>query len=184
MVQVATARSGSPTRSTASQTDYEGGRQTPELPPRVYRLDPRDRRAARWWPTTSTGPTGSAFSPDERRLYVAETGDQFDDGSRSSTSACSTSPTTAAGCHGGASSTRSRPATPTASAATRTAMSGRAPATACTASPRTARCSARSWCRTAVSNLCFGGRSAAGCSSAPASTLYAVASTAAAAQRP
>jgi gluconolactonase len=58
-------------------TDYEGGKQTSELPPALYRLDP----------VTGTlsvaaddfeGPNGLAFSPDERLLYVAETGRQFD----------------------------------------------------------------------------------------------------------
>jgi len=58
-------------------TDYEGGKQTAELPATLYRLDP----------ATGTlevaaddfgGPNGLAFSPDESRLYVAETGRQFD----------------------------------------------------------------------------------------------------------
>jgi gluconolactonase len=58
------------------QTDYEGERQSPELAPSVYRFDP----------TTNTltlvaddfeGPNGLCFSPDESRLYVSESGDQF-----------------------------------------------------------------------------------------------------------
>ena len=57
-------------------TDYEGGKQTPELSPCVYCLDP----------TTGVltlvaddfeGPNGLAFSPDESLLYVAESGRQF-----------------------------------------------------------------------------------------------------------
>jgi gluconolactonase len=59
-------------------TDYEGGKQEQELPPALYRLDPASgelRVAA----ADFVNPNGLAFSPDERLLYVAETGDQFDD---------------------------------------------------------------------------------------------------------
>ena len=56
-------------------TDYEGGKQTPELPPLVYRLDPDgDLQVVA---DDFEGPNGLAFSPDERILYVAETGPQF-----------------------------------------------------------------------------------------------------------
>ncbi len=57
-------------------TDYEGGKQTSELAPAVYRLDP----------ATATltivaddfeGPNGLCFSADETRLYVVETGRPF-----------------------------------------------------------------------------------------------------------
>ncbi|HEX5230885.1 MAG TPA: SMP-30/gluconolactonase/LRE family protein [Bradyrhizobium sp.] len=57
------------------QTDYEGGRQASEQPPALYRFDPGTGEinvAA----GDFDGPNGLAFSPDERRLYVAETGDQ------------------------------------------------------------------------------------------------------------
>jgi len=57
------------------QTDYEGARQTSEQPPALYRFDPGTgniRIAA----GDFDGPNGLAFSPDERRLYVSETGDQ------------------------------------------------------------------------------------------------------------
>jgi len=60
------------------QTDYEGGRQTSEQPPALYRFDPVNgemRIAA----SDFDGPNGLAFSPDESRLYVAETGDQTSD---------------------------------------------------------------------------------------------------------
>jgi gluconolactonase len=53
--------------------DYEGGRQASEQPPALYRFDPASgdiRAMARDF----EGPNGLAFSPDERRLYVAETG--------------------------------------------------------------------------------------------------------------
>lgn len=60
------------------QSDYEGGRQTSEQPPALYRFDPQTNRidvAA----GDFDGPNGLAFSPDERRLYVCETGDQTRD---------------------------------------------------------------------------------------------------------
>lgn len=58
-------------------TDYEGGKQVSELPPALYRLDPAtgDLTIAA---DDFEGPNGLAFSPDERLLYVAETGGQFD----------------------------------------------------------------------------------------------------------
>ena len=53
--------------------DYEGGRQASEQPPALYRFDPNtgniDAMA-----TDFDGPNGLAFSPDERLLYVAESG--------------------------------------------------------------------------------------------------------------
>ncbi len=55
--------------------DYEGGRQISEQPPALYRLDP-ESGAVSVASDAFDGPNGLAFSPDERRLYVAETGDQ------------------------------------------------------------------------------------------------------------
>jgi gluconolactonase len=55
--------------------DYEGGRQASEQPPAVYRLDPASGEI-RIVAGDFDGPNGLAFSPDERRLYIAETGDQ------------------------------------------------------------------------------------------------------------
>ena len=55
--------------------DYEGGRQRSEQPPALYRLDPRTGEI-QVMAGDFDGPNGLAFSPDERRLYVAETGDQ------------------------------------------------------------------------------------------------------------
>ncbi|MCQ8241547.1 SMP-30/gluconolactonase/LRE family protein [Rhizosaccharibacter radicis] len=55
--------------------DYEGGRQQSEQRPAVYRLDPHTG-ALRVVADDFDGPNGLAFSPDERRLYIAETGDQ------------------------------------------------------------------------------------------------------------
>jgi len=54
--------------------DYEGGRQISEQPPALYRFDPAsgDIHAMA---TDFAGPNGLAFSPDETRLYVSETGD-------------------------------------------------------------------------------------------------------------
>ena len=55
--------------------DYEGGRQLSEQPPAVYRLDPQSG-ALRVVAQDFDGPNGLAFSPDERLLYIGETGDQ------------------------------------------------------------------------------------------------------------
>lgn len=57
-------------------TDYEGGKQTPELSPCVYRLDPRDG-ALTIVADDFEGPNGLCFSPDESLLYVSESGPQF-----------------------------------------------------------------------------------------------------------
>jgi gluconolactonase len=57
-------------------TDYEGGKQMPELPPSLYRLDPIDG-ALTLMADDFEGPNGLAFSPDERVLYVSETGKPF-----------------------------------------------------------------------------------------------------------
>ena len=55
--------------------DYEGGVQTSEQRPALYRYDPaRDRLTIA--ASDFDGPNGLAFSADGRRLYVAETGDQ------------------------------------------------------------------------------------------------------------
>ena len=58
------------------QTDYEGGKQQPESPPRVYRIDP-ENGALSVAADGFEGPNGLCFSPDERLLYIAETGAQF-----------------------------------------------------------------------------------------------------------
>ncbi len=57
-------------------TDYEGGKQDSECPPAVYRLDPATG-ALEVVADDFAGPNGLCFSPDERLLYVAETGAQF-----------------------------------------------------------------------------------------------------------
>ena len=58
------------------ETDFEGEKQTPALPPSVYRYDPRDG-SLRLVADDFDGPNGLCFSPDERRLYVSESGTQF-----------------------------------------------------------------------------------------------------------
>ncbi|MDO9426631.1 MAG: SMP-30/gluconolactonase/LRE family protein [Methylobacterium sp.] len=58
------------------QTDYEGGKQVSELPARVYRLDPGTGHLT-IVADDFEGPNGLCFSPDESRLYVAESGLQF-----------------------------------------------------------------------------------------------------------
>ena len=60
------------------QNDYEGGRQTSEQPPAIYRFDPQSRNIA-VVAGNFDGPNGLVFSPDETRLYVSETGDQTTD---------------------------------------------------------------------------------------------------------
>ena len=57
-------------------TDYEGGKQRAELPPAVYRYDPAVG-TLEIVADDFAGPNGLCFSPDERRLYIAETGTQF-----------------------------------------------------------------------------------------------------------
>jgi gluconolactonase len=63
------------------QTDYEGGRQISEQPPALYRFDPQSGDI-RIVAGDFDGPNGLAFSPDETRLYVSETGDQTTDDPR------------------------------------------------------------------------------------------------------
>ena len=58
------------------ETDFEGTKQAAELPPSVYRFDPRDG-SLRVAADDFAGPNGLCFSPDERRLYIAESGTQF-----------------------------------------------------------------------------------------------------------
>lgn len=57
-------------------TDYEGGKQQPELPPQVFRLDPASG-ALTVVACDFDGPNGLCFSPDEKYLYIAETGKPF-----------------------------------------------------------------------------------------------------------
>lgn len=61
--------------------DYEGGRAEQELPCNLYRLDPGtgDLTVVA---DDFAGPNGLAFSPDERQLYVADTGAIFDPDAR------------------------------------------------------------------------------------------------------
>jgi gluconolactonase len=61
--------------------DYEGGRQASEQPPAVYRLEP-ETSEIRIVANDFDGPNGLAFSPDETRLYIAETGNQTEQSPR------------------------------------------------------------------------------------------------------
>ncbi|MDQ2764679.1 MAG: SMP-30/gluconolactonase/LRE family protein, partial [Pseudomonadota bacterium] len=58
------------------QTDYEGGKHDCERPPTLYRLD-AGTGALSVAADDIAGPNGLAFSPDERWLYVADTGENF-----------------------------------------------------------------------------------------------------------
>ena len=62
------------------QTDYEGFRAEQELGCNVYRVDPDGTIEAVI--TDINCPNGLAFSPDESRLYVADTGRMFSDDRR------------------------------------------------------------------------------------------------------
>lgn len=57
--------------------DYEGQRAEPELPTRVYRLDPDSGRAQIMLEDT-VQPNGLCFSPDNTRLYLADSGGDCD----------------------------------------------------------------------------------------------------------
>lgn len=60
------------------QTDYEGGRRSSELGPAVYRFNPTSN-VLTIVADDFDGPNGLAFSPEEKRLYISETGDQTSD---------------------------------------------------------------------------------------------------------
>ncbi|TWD48527.1 gluconolactonase [Agrobacterium vitis] len=62
------------------QTNYEGTKSEQELPCNVYRVDPNGEIKAVL--TDFNCPNGLAFSPDERKLYVADTGRMFTDDPR------------------------------------------------------------------------------------------------------
>ena len=53
--------------------NYEGHLAEPELPPRVYRLDPRSGQAT-IVADDFDKPNGLAFAPDEKKLYIIDTG--------------------------------------------------------------------------------------------------------------
>ncbi len=57
-------------------SDYEGGKRVSELPANLYRFDPRDGSLS-VVADDFDGPNGLCFSPDERLLYVSETGLPF-----------------------------------------------------------------------------------------------------------
>ena len=58
------------------ETDYEGGKQIAELPTAVYCFNP-DNDSLTLVASGLDQPNGLCFSPDERILYVAETGSRF-----------------------------------------------------------------------------------------------------------
>ncbi|MEP3280070.1 MAG: SMP-30/gluconolactonase/LRE family protein [Stappiaceae bacterium] len=58
-------------------TDYEGYQSEQEIPCNVYKVSPAEGTIQAVL-TDFAGPNGLAFSPDEKRLYVADTGAMFD----------------------------------------------------------------------------------------------------------
>lgn len=60
------------------KTNYEGFKSEQELPCQVYRVDP-SKGTINVVLTDFAGPNGLAFSPDEDKLYVADTGAIFDE---------------------------------------------------------------------------------------------------------
>ena len=58
-------------------TDYEGGKRVAELPANVYRLEPVSGKLDVVVGDLS-GPNGLCFSPDERLIYISESGLQFE----------------------------------------------------------------------------------------------------------
>lgn len=58
-------------------TNYEGYKSEQELPCNVYRVDPSDGNIEAV-ATDFACPNGLAFSPDEAKLYIADTGAMFD----------------------------------------------------------------------------------------------------------
>src|SRR6185369_5475569 len=59
-------------------SDYEGMRAASETPPAVYRIDAASGELT-CVADDFEGPNGLCFSPDEKRLYVSETGRPCDD---------------------------------------------------------------------------------------------------------
>lgn len=111
-------------------TDYEGFRAPQDLPCQVYRIDPAG--GIEVVIADMACPNGLAFSPDESRLYVADTGRMHS--SDPSISAFTT--WSRAGPPMAACSTRSTGAAPMASGWTVTATCGPRPGMACSASRR------------------------------------------------
>ena len=118
--------------------DYEGLRQERELDGcHVYRIDP-DTLGGHPRRRRLRPPNGLAFSPDESRLYIADTGATHDpDGPRHIRAFDVVDGRTLAG--GEVFATSATPACSTGSASTRLAACGRRRATASTASRPTAR---------------------------------------------
>ena len=66
------APSGSPIQATASWVNYEGNKAALEIKEAVYRIDPAGKMEM--VTDESFKPNGLCFSPDYRKLYVADTG--------------------------------------------------------------------------------------------------------------
>ena len=112
--------------------NYEGFKAEQETKEAVYRVDGKTCRSTRS-PTRSGQPNGLCFSPDYKKLYVADTGMPREikvwdvDGNGCATASVSSNSTSPG---------RARRRRPTAFAATRTATSGQARVLACRFSRR------------------------------------------------
>ena len=139
-------------------SEYEGDASPSEIgSSNVYRVDPASG-AVTLVVDEMVQPNGLAFSPDEKTLYVADTGGSHVPGHPPVIRAY---PLGARRQVGRTRATTSPPATPapsTASGWTPAATSGPPPATACTASRPTAPCSARSASPRSSPTSAFGGR--------------------------
>ena len=60
--------------ATASAATTKGTRASRRSKEAVYRVDPQDAARSRRSPTSSSSPNGLCFSPDYKKLYIADTG--------------------------------------------------------------------------------------------------------------
>src|SRR6266545_646596 len=153
-----TARSGSPTRATASTATTRGTARTARSGLATSTGWTRAAARSASSPTTSSAPTGW------RSPWTSDASTSPTPGS--STCGSSTWPTTAP-CRAEACSPPAPLAASTGSASTTPGGSGRAPATACTATTRTGPSSGRSGSRRPSPTWCSAAGSATTCSSAP-----------------
>ena len=161
-----TDRSGSPTRPTASTATMKDTRRRARSAPATSIVSTRAPARCGIVADDFVRPNGLAFSPDERRLYIADTGAQ----PRARRAAPYPRLRRGRGRHAvGRRRVRHlhRRAPSTASGWTTRGGSGRARAMGSIAMTRTARSSARSWCPSPWRTSCSAGRNGTASLSAP-----------------